>query len=138
MVQIADPELYNRIKERIKASVGRWPNAYASGLLVQEYKRAMAEQGLPAYLDKKPDPKVGLARWYHERWIDIQTGKPCGAVKTDTFYPTCRPSRRVTAKTPVTSAELTDSQKKHMIKEKQKSKTQTVHYEETKSVTKSK
>tara|TARA_Y100001951_G_C11174579_1_gene202304 strand:+ start:452 stop:658 length:207 start_codon:yes stop_codon:yes gene_type:complete len=35
-----DPELYARVKRKVKARVKRWPSAYASAQLVQEYQRA--------------------------------------------------------------------------------------------------
>lgn len=130
----SDPKLYERIIEKVKKRVDRWPSAYASGQVVQEYKAAMEKKGLKPYLDPKPDSKVGLARWYKENWIDIKTGKPCGAVKTKEYYPTCRPAKRVTGKTPVTAKELTESQKKAMIKEKQHAKEKRVEYKQTKRV----
>jgi hypothetical protein len=129
----ANPKLYEKIKEKVKKQVDRWPSAYASGQVVQEYKAEMKKKGLKPYLDSKPDSKVGLARWYKEGWIDIKTGKPCGAVKTKDYYPTCRPAKRVTNKTPVTANELTKSQKKAMIEKKQDAKEKRVQYKETKS-----
>ena len=130
----ADPKLYEKIKEKVKKQVDRWPSAYASGQVVQEYKAAMKKKGLKPYLDHKPDAKVGLARWYNEKWIDIKTGKPCGAVKTKDYYPTCRPAKRVTSKTPVTSKELSSSQKKAMVEQKQHAKEKRVVYKQTKHV----
>jgi hypothetical protein len=129
-----DSTIYQRIVDKVKARVDRWPSAYASGQVVQEYKAIMAEKGKQAYVHKKPDPKVGLARWYKEKWIDIKTGKPCGSVKTHDYYPTCRPAKRVTTKTPVTAKELSSSQKKDMIEQKQKAKEKIVTYTQTKMV----
>mgnify|MGYP005657390797 CR=1 FL=1 len=34
------PELYARIKAKVKARVKKWPSAYASGQVVREYKAA--------------------------------------------------------------------------------------------------
>ena len=130
----ADQKLYERIIEKIKKRVDRWPSAYASGQVVQEYKAAMEKKGLKPYLDPKPDNKIGLARWYNENWVDIKTGKPCGSVKTADYYPTCRPAKRVTAKTPVTSTELSSSQKKEMVLQKQQAKEKRVLYKQTKAV----
>ena len=128
----SDPQIYKQITETVKARVARWPSAYASGMVVHLYKIYMEKIGKTPYIDEKPDPKKGLARWYNEDWIDIKTGKPCGAVKTANYYPTCRPAKRVTAKSPITANELSSSQKKHMIKEKQEAKKNTVIYKETK------
>lgn len=121
-----DPVEYERVKQRIKSSVARWPNAYASGLLVQEYKRVMKEKGLPAYTDEVPRKKTALHRWYEEEWIDILTGKPCGAVHNELYYPTCRPKKRVTEKSPVTATELSLQEKAKMIKTKQTAKEKTM------------
>ena len=129
-----DPAIYKEITEKVKSSVTRWPSAYASGMVVKLYKTQMEKLGKKPYTTKKPDPKQGLARWYNEDWIDIKTGKPCGAVKTASYYPTCRPAKRITAKSPVTANELSAAQKKHMIKEKQEAKKHTVIYKETKEV----
>ena len=130
----ADEKLYNRIIEKVKARVDRWPSAYASGQVVQEYKAAMEKKGLRPYLDPKPASNVGLGRWYRENWVDIKTGKPCGSVKTADYYPTCRPAKRITTKSPVTATELTASQKKAMIEKKQAAKKDRVVYTETKAV----
>jgi Family of unknown function (DUF5872) len=130
----ADQKTYDKIVAKVKARVDRWPSAYASGQVVQEYKAAMEKKGLAPYLDKKPDSKKGIARWFNENWIDIKTGKPCGSVKTADYYPTCRPAKRVTAKSPVTAKELTPAQKQAMVEQKQKAKTHIVEYKETKTV----
>jgi len=130
-----DQKLYDKIKERVKARVDRWPSAYASGQVVQEYKAAMEKKGKSPYTSSKPEqPKknTGLGRWYAEKWVDIKTGKPCGSVKTAEYYPTCRPAKRITSKTPTTAKELTPSQKAAMVAQKQAAKKKTVHYKQTK------
>lgn len=124
----ADPQAYKKIQEEVKARSSRWPNAYASGQVVQKYKEYMKQKGKEPYVGKKPDPKVGLARWYNEKWIDVRTGKACGYAKTDGYYPTCRPDHRVTAKTPTTQGELSGSQQKKMVALKQAAKQHTVAY----------
>jgi len=48
----------------------------------------------------------GLRRWFKEKWVDVKTGKPCGRSgkeKSTRAYPYCRPSRKVSSKTPATS-----------------------------------
>ena len=134
----ADQALYDKIIEKVKKRVDRWPSAYASGQVVQEYKAAMEKKGLKPYLDPKPASNVGLSRWYHENWIDIKTGKPCGSVKSSEYYPTCRPAKRITAKSPVTATELTANQKKAMIAQKQVAKKERVTYKQTLAVRQSK
>ena len=125
-------KLYDSIVTKVKSQVARWPSAYASGMVVSEYKKAMKKLGKEPYKDTdkslaKPPTKL-LARWYKEKWIDIKTGKECGKVRTDEYYPTCRPSIRVTKGTPVTANELTQKQKSSMVKQKQKAKKARVDY----------
>ena len=49
----------------------------------------------------------GLTRWFKENWVDVKTGKPCGRQKGEKRgYPACRPSKRVSSKTPKTTGEM--------------------------------
>jgi hypothetical protein len=52
-----------------------------------------------------------------------------GEVRTKTYYPTCRPRKRITSETPRTAKELTKKQKEKMIKLKQKAKKKIVRYD---------
>jgi hypothetical protein len=125
----ADQKVYDAVVAKVKAAVQKWPSAYASGMVVKEYKRVMAERGRAPYLEKKKSDKSEkgddarpLARWYKEKWVDIATGKPCGAVRglgAAGYYPTCRPSVRVSENTPVTVGELTAAQRRRAIAAKQ-------------------
>ena len=124
-----DQKVYDAVVAKVKAAVQKWPSAYASGMVVKEYKRVMAELGRAPYLEAKGTEKkktvddTPLARWYKEMWVDIATGKPCGAVRGlgpgAGYYPTCRPSVRVSANTPVTVGELTAAQRRRAIAAKQ-------------------
>jgi hypothetical protein len=60
----------------------------------------------------------GLKRWFAEKWTN-QKGDECGSGTTK-GTPKCRPSKRVTGKTPKTWGELSESQKKRAIADKQK------------------
>ncbi len=61
----------------------------------------------------------GLTRWFAENWVDIKTGKPCGRSKGEKrSYPACRPSKRVSSKTPKTVGEMTKSEKERFKREK--------------------
>ena len=63
----------------------------------------------------------GLRKWFKEDWRDVKTGKPCGrSGKKDKGrpYPACRPSKRVSAKTPKTTKEMTAKEKEKFKKEK--------------------
>ena len=124
---------YAKIVERVKRRVARWPSAYASGMVVREYKSAMAASGRPAYTDAAPKTgSTGLTRWFAEKWIDIRTGRPCGRAHTPGgYYPTCRPSRRVTADSPVTADEISAKNKLEMIRQKQRARSNTVLYTAT-------
>ena len=122
---VTNPLLYAVIRDKIKASVKVWPSAYASGMVVKEYKRVMAAKGLEAYTTATAKPslglssEIGLQRWFAEKWIDIATGKPCGSVHTATNYPTCRPSIRVSAQTPRLASEFSEKAKKELVGLKQ-------------------
>ena len=65
--------------------------------------------------------KAGLAlkRWFKEDWRDQRTGKKCGRQKGEKRgTPYCRPSKRVSSKTPKTGSEMTKSEKRKRIAQK--------------------
>ena len=71
--------------------------------------------------DRKTKKGAALRRWFKEKWVDVRTGKPCGRRKGEKRgTPYCRPSKRVSSKTPVTKAEMTASQKRSRIAQKKK------------------
>ena len=111
-------KIYDEIVAQVKTRVQRWPSAYASGMVVKEYKRIMATRNEALYVESASDTKP-LARWYKEKWIDIATGAPCGSTRTAVHYPTCRPSVRIDEHTPVLASELTTAQRARAIKIKQ-------------------
>ena len=54
----------------------------------------------------------GLDRWFAEKWVDVKSGKPCGRQEGESrAYPACRPSKRISSKTPKTSSELSSKEK---------------------------
>jgi len=69
-----------------------------------------------------------LNRWFKEKWVDVsrkdpKTGKhpPCGRSKAKTSskgYPKCRPSVKVSSKTPKTSGSMSTGQKRAATKRK--------------------
>lgn len=62
---------------------------------------------------------TGLTRWFAEKWVDVRTGKACGRSKGEKRgTPYCRPSKRVTSKTPKTAGEMSASEKRKKISEK--------------------
>ena len=61
----------------------------------------------------------GLTRWFKENWVDVKTGKPCGRSKDEKRgYPACRPSKRVSSKTPKTASEMSSGEKARFKREK--------------------
>ena len=106
--------LYNSIKSSVKRRVKRWPSAYASAQLVRMYKKKGGKYRCSSF--------GSLDRWFKEKWIDVckrsSSGKnlPCGRKKIGDKrkYPYCRPSRRVSSKTPRTSKELSKAEIKQI------------------------
>jgi hypothetical protein len=67
--------------------------------------------------------KAGLAlkRWFKEDWKDVKTGKACGRKKGEKRgVPYCRPTKKISKKTPKTSAEMTTAEKRSRINQKNK------------------
>ena len=70
---------------------------------------------------RKTKKGAALRRWFDEKWIDVRTGKPCGRKKGEKRgTPYCRPSRRVSSKTPKTAGEMSASEKRRKIREKKR------------------
>ena len=67
---------------------------------------------------------MSLRRWFQEKWVDTKTGKPCGRQKGEKRkgYPACRPSRRVSSKTPKTTGEMSKGEKARFNRTKTSSK----------------
>jgi hypothetical protein len=70
---------------------------------------------------RKTKEGADLKRWFREKWIDVRTGKPCGRRKGEKRgTPYCRPSKRVSSKTPKTSGEMSAAEKRKKIAEKKR------------------
>jgi hypothetical protein len=82
---------YNKVKSQYKV----FPSARAS----QAIAKCRKESGNV----RKGESGTSLKRWQSEKWVDTRTGKPCGAGGKNEY---CRPSKRVSSKTPVTKSEL--------------------------------
>jgi len=67
---------------------------------------------------------MSLKRWFDEKWVDVKTGKPCGRQKGEKRkgYPACRPSKRISSKTPKTTKEMSSREKLKFKKAKTSSK----------------
>jgi len=103
-----DPVLYEHVK-RMADAVYEKPSAYKSGWIVKKYKELGGR-----YSGKKT--KEGLTRWYKEEWADVG-GQD---------YPVYRPTKIVSAKTPLTVREIDSKNLKKQIKTKQKIKSKTL------------
>jgi len=70
---------------------------------------------------RKTKAGANLKRWFKEEWKDVRSGKPCGRQKGEKRgTPYCRPSKRVSSKTPKTASEITPSQKRSRIAQKKR------------------
>lgn len=101
-----DRALYEDVVEEAKARFSVWPSAYASGWVVQEYKRRGGRYG------GERSPAQGITKWFREQWVDLSRPiyddagalvgyEPCGrrnARQDD--YPKCRPLAEALRMTP--------------------------------------
>ena len=70
---------------------------------------------------RKTAKGAALRRWFKEDWKDVRSGKPCGRQKGEKRgTPYCRPSKRVSSKTPATSSEISESEKRTRIAQKKR------------------
>ena len=58
------------------------------------------------FRSKKSEKGTSLKRWEKEKWVDTRTGKPCGAGGKNEY---CRPTKKVSSKTPKTKSEISPS-----------------------------
>lgn len=70
---------------------------------------------------RKTKKGAALKRWFKEDWKDVRTGKACGRQKGEKRgTPYCRPTKRVSSKTPKTSSEMSSAEKRAKVAEKKK------------------
>lgn len=115
-------KLYNKIKSETKKKFKVYPSAYANGWLIKEYKRRGG-----SFIGSKKKLS-GLDRWYKEKWINVcelPKKVPCGRNKLDKNwmknYPYCRPSIKISKKTPKTYKEISKKVIKSRCSRKKKS-----------------
>lgn len=84
--------------KKVKAQYDVFPSARAS--------QAIAKCRKASGNVKKTEKGTSLKRWEKEKWVDTKTGKACGAGGKNEY---CRPSKRVSSKTPVTKSEMSPS-----------------------------
>ena len=93
--------------KKVKAQYDVFPSARAS--------QAIAKCRKASGNVRKTEEGTALKRWQSEDWKDQKTGKDCGAGGKNEY---CRPSERVSKKTPKTSGEMSSAEKKRKIREK--------------------
>lgn len=84
--------------KKVKSQYDVFPSARAS----QAIAKCRKESGNV----RKSSEGTSLKRWQAEKWVDTRTGKPCGAGGKNEY---CRPSKRVSSKTPKTRSEISPS-----------------------------
>jgi len=85
--------------KKVKASYKVFPSARAS----QAIAKCRKKKGKVT----KSSKGSSLKRWEKEKWVDTRTGRPCGAGKKNEY---CRPTKRVSSKTPKTKGEMSKSE----------------------------
>ena len=83
---------------KVKGSYAVFPSARAS--------QAIAKCRKASGNVRKTEKGTSLKRWQAEKWQDTKTGKPCGAGGKNEY---CRPTKRVSSKTPKTKSEISPS-----------------------------
>jgi hypothetical protein len=68
---------------------------------------------------RKGKKGASLKRWEKEKWKDTKTGKACGAGGKTEY---CRPTKRVSKKTPKTASQVSSATKRAQYKRKQQGK----------------
>ena len=103
--QMPKDACYKKVKARVKV----FPSARAS----QQIAKCRKAKGQV----KKSAKGASLKRWKDEKWKDTRTGKPCGQGGKNEY---CRPTKRVSKKTPKTKSEMSKSQLARKKAEKRK------------------
>ena len=94
---------------KVKAKYKVFPSARAS--------QAIAKCRKASGTVKKSKSGTELKRWEKEKWVDTRTGKACGAGGKNEY---CRPTKRVSKKTPKTKSEMSKSELARKKREKSK------------------
>lgn len=83
---------------KVKSQYAIFPSARAS----QAIAKCRKESG------KVTKTKEGesLKRWQAEKWVDTKSGKPCGAGGKNEY---CRPTKKVSSKTPTLKSQISPS-----------------------------
>ena len=79
---------------KVMASYGKW-----SARAAQATAKCRKKSGNV----RKTQAGANLKRWTAEKWVDTKSGKACGAGGSNEY---CRPSKRVSSRTPKTRSEM--------------------------------
>ena len=111
-----------------KARFRTYPSAYANAYAVQVCKgtrpdvRDVYKQDA-TYASKRKEPRsAGLRRWFAEKWVNVCEGNiPCSS-RSAKKYPYCRPTHRISARTPATWKEMSAAKLKRLCTKKHRVK----------------
>ena len=98
-----DKQIYKLVKKQADAKFIAPTSVYKSAWIVREYKKMGGRFTDPKPVGKAKNQNVtGLTRWFREKWINVNTGGPCGrpTASTKGAYPLCRPTVKVSKDTP--------------------------------------
>ena len=101
----------DRCYHKVKKSYKKFPSARAS----QAIAKCRGKSGKV----RKTKKGASLKRWEKEKWKDVKTGKPCGAGGKTQY---CRPTKRVSKKTPKTASQISPAKKRANIRRKSQGK----------------
>jgi hypothetical protein len=101
----------DRCYHKVKKSYKKFPSARAS----QAIAKCRGKSGKV----RKTKKGASLKRWEKEKWKDVKTGKPCGAGGKTEY---CRPTKRVSKKTPKTASQVSPAKKRANIRRKSQGK----------------
>jgi len=104
-VTFTDKELHSRAVSAAKSKFKVWPSAYASGYVVQQYKRMYKEKhGSMSGAFKSDGQELyadDLDKWFKEKWVRIGSNGeimgPCGAREEKEGKPKCLPQAKAQA-----------------------------------------
>jgi hypothetical protein len=127
MVVPVNKKLYELVKKESDIVFKSKTGVYKSSWIVREYKKRGGK-----YTGEK-NKNDGILRWYNEKWIDLKRPiiknkknigyEKCGRNTTKSGdYPLCRPSYKITNKTPKTYREISKKSINIAIKLKKNTK----------------
>jgi phage-related protein (TIGR01555 family) len=104
-VTFTDKDLHSRAVAAAKSKFKVWPSAYASGYVVQQYKRMYKEKhGSMSGAFKSDGQEIyadDLDKWFKEKWVRIGANGeimgPCGAREEKEGKPKCLPEAKAQA-----------------------------------------